>query len=71
MPSVKQGDIQYHFWSLSYGSTWDWTPVSLTIEKVEKDQWLYCLTHSWENKEVQNLSGKYFSKSERNSMIGI
>ena len=30
MPSVKQGDIKYHFLSLWYDTTWDWTPVSRT-----------------------------------------
>ena len=30
MPSVKQGGIKYHFSSLWYDSTWDWTPVSWT-----------------------------------------
>ena len=27
MLSVKQGSIKYHFLSLWYDSTWDWTPV--------------------------------------------
>ena len=31
MLSVKQGSIKYHFLSLWYGSTVDWTPVSQTI----------------------------------------
>ena len=31
MLSVKQGGIKYHFLSLWYGSTSDWTPVSRTI----------------------------------------
>ena len=31
MLSVKQEGIEYHFLSLLYGSTWDWTPVSRTI----------------------------------------
>ena len=31
MLSVKQGGIKYHFLSLSYDSTRDWTPVSQTI----------------------------------------
>ena len=31
MPSVKQGGIKYRFLSLWYDSTWDWTPLSLTI----------------------------------------
>ena len=28
MLSVKQGGIKYHFLSLWYDSTWDWTQVS-------------------------------------------
>ena len=31
MLSVKQGSIKYHFLSLWYDSTRDWTPVSQTI----------------------------------------
>ena len=31
MLSVKQGGIKYHFLSLWYDSTWDWTSVSQTI----------------------------------------
>ena len=31
MLSVKQGSIKYHFVSLWYDSTWDWTLVSQTI----------------------------------------
>ena len=31
MLSVKQGGIKYHFLSLWYDSTGDWTPVSKTI----------------------------------------
>ena len=31
MPSVKQGRNKYHFLSLLYDSTWDWTQVSQTI----------------------------------------
>ena len=33
MLSVKQGSFKYHFLSLSYDSTWDWTPVSRAIGK--------------------------------------
>ena len=33
IPSIKQGGIKYHFLSLWYDSTWDWTPVSCTIGK--------------------------------------
>ena len=28
MLSIKQGGIKYHFLSLWYDSTWDWTQVS-------------------------------------------
>ena len=31
--SVKQGDIKYHFKSLWYDSTWDWTQVYRTIDE--------------------------------------
>ena len=31
MLSIKQGDIKYHFLSLCYDSTWDWTQVSRAI----------------------------------------
>ena len=31
MLSVKQGGIKYHFLSLWYDATWDWTLVSRTI----------------------------------------
>ena len=31
MLSVKQGGIKYHFLSLWYYSTWDWTQVSRAI----------------------------------------
>ena len=33
MPSFKQRGIKFHFVSLWYDSTWDWTPVFLTIGK--------------------------------------
>ena len=37
--SVKQGGIKYHFFSLWYDSTWDWTQVSRAIgELMESEQ---------------------------------
>ena len=33
MLSVKQGGIKYHFLSLWYDSTWDWTQVSQDIDE--------------------------------------
>ena len=38
MLSVKQGGIKYHFLSLWYDSTWDWTPVNRTIGKYSTRQ---------------------------------
>ena len=38
MQSVKQDGIKYHFFSLWYDSTWDWTPVSRTIGKHSTDK---------------------------------
>ena len=37
MLSAKQGGIKYHFLSIWYDSTWDWTPVSRTIGGQEMD----------------------------------
>ena len=34
MLDIKQGGIKYHFLSLWYDSTWDWTPVSRTIDEL-------------------------------------
>ena len=36
--SVKQGGIKYHFLSLWYDSTWDWTQVSRAIGEHSKQQ---------------------------------
>ena len=33
MLSVKQGSIKYHFFSLWYDSTWDWTLLSQAISE--------------------------------------
>ena len=33
MLSVKHGSIKYHFLSLWYDSTWDWTQVSRAIDE--------------------------------------
>ena len=34
MLSAKQGGIKYHFLSLWYDSTWDWTQVSRAIRRT-------------------------------------
>ena len=49
MLSVKQGGIKYHFLSLWYDSTWDWTQVSRTIGEhfslplCYKKDFIYCI----------------------------
>ena len=45
MLSVKQGSIKYHFKSLWYDTTWDWTLVSRTI--VEHSTPLILMRKSW------------------------
>ena len=37
MQSVKQGNIKYHFFSLWYDSTCDWTEVSRAIGEHSND----------------------------------
>ena len=37
MLSVKKGGIKYHFLSLWYDSTWDWTQVSGAISEHSND----------------------------------
>ena len=45
MLCVKQGSIKYHFLSLWYDSSWDWTQVSQTIgELVAIETLLYLKT---------------------------
>ena len=43
--SVKQGDIKYHFKSLWYDATWDWTQVSRTIGKHSTQELFNHLLH--------------------------
>ena len=39
MQSVKQAGIKYHFLSLWYDSTWDWTLVSQAIGQYYYANW--------------------------------
>ena len=46
MLSVKQGSIKYHFLSLWYDATWDWTQVSLVIGEYSNhyaNVWYYLI----------------------------
>ena len=48
MLSVKQGSFKYHFWSLWYDSTWDWTQVFRAIGEHSNDYanvWLTMKTY--------------------------
>ena len=51
--SVKQGGIKYHFLSLWYDSTWDWTPICRTIGEHSTDYangpviYIYIYNNSW------------------------
>ena len=36
MLSVKQSSIKYHFLSLWYDSTWDWTQISRAMDVLKK-----------------------------------
>ena len=42
MLSVKQGGIKYHFLSIWYDATWDWTLVSRAIGKPLYVQIICC-----------------------------
>ena len=46
MLSVKQGDIKYHFLSLWYDATWDWTHVSRAIGEHYIYIYIYIYTHT-------------------------
>ena len=57
MLSVKQGGIKYHFLSLWYDLTWDWTPVSRTIREL-LGQWIGYEVYTVENSfyhEIKNV----------------
>ena len=46
MLSVKQGGIKYHFLSLWYDSTWDWTQVSRAIGEPNQTE-LIITNNGW------------------------
>ena len=56
MLSVKQGGIKYHFLSLWYDSTWDWTQVSRAIGEHSNRY----------AKEKKKKEKKIFKKSKTN-----
>ena len=56
MLSVKQGVIKYHFLSLWYDSTWDWTPVSRAIGQ-------YSSHEANEPGDMGSISGRVIPKT--------
>ena len=48
MLSVEQGGIKYHFFSLWYDLTWDWTPVFQTISKSAKEMLMWECCSCWQ-----------------------
>ena len=40
-----QGGVEFHFWSLWYDATWDWTQVSRTIDEHCVCVYIYYLTY--------------------------
>ena len=50
MLSLKQGDIKYHFFSIWYVSTCDWTQVSRAIGEHSNH---YQINNTWVNKKYQ------------------
>ena len=55
MLSVKQGGIKYHFLSLWYDLTWDWTQVSRTIGEHSNSHQI-CLTEIYSFLETLNIT---------------
>ena len=47
MLSVKQGGIKYHFLSLWYDLTWDWTQVSRAIGEHSNHYWVQQPFRGW------------------------
>ena len=68
--SVKQGGIKYHFWSLWYDATWNWTQVSWAIgeHSINKanepvlqtiSSWIWTLITD----SISNENNRYFNLS--------
>ena len=47
MLSVKQDSIKYHFLSLWYDSTWDWTQISRAIGEHSNHYAIVLNSHTW------------------------
>ena len=69
MLSAKQGGIKYHFLSLLYDSTWDWTLVSRTIGEHftpwVKNKRIITIRNMFSNKLKSRLLGKCFEKKKK------
>ena len=65
MLSVKQGSIKYHFLSLWYASTWDWTQISWAIVEYSNHYANVHIIHiSFYSLEMfcTNFNGWFFSE---------
>ena len=60
MLSIKQGRTKYHFLSLWYDTTWDWTVVSRTIRQT-----LYSLSQWNKLPRVHELYEDIFQELKR------
>ena len=57
MLNVKQGHTKYHFLSLWYDSTWDWTLISWTIDEHSTRLKLERFHASYQDSPVQSARG--------------
>ena len=75
MLSVKQGGIKFHFLSLWYDSTWDWTQVSRAIGEHSNHWANQNLSSPWLlswprlKKPVSPSIGWYLLKENKNKLI--
>ena len=57
MLSVKQGGIKYHFLSLWYDPTWDWTQVSRAIGE-HSNRYVLCFKTFFAGNDILYLKKK-------------
>ena len=66
--SVKQGGIKYHFKSLWYDVTWDWTPISRTIDEHPIHKPIY---YNFDFKKLTTKSEDKHKKENLLNMVSI
>ena len=71
MLSVKQGGIKYHFLSLWYDLTWDWTPVSQTISE-HSTTFIYTQRKTAEQLNIKDFSFSFLREKEHvDYLVGL